>query len=121
MSPKIWTEKVIQSYVNASKQIPAYLWLERSPIRKIRPKKALAKTIMNSENGTSYDAFERDIAMVNFYFENPLIFQFGKQERMTFFNFLAQLGGTFGLFMGISFISIIELVYWLIYAFFKSL
>ena len=43
-----------------------------------------------------------------------LFLVYEKTERSTSFDFLASLGGFFGLFLGVSFLSIIEIFYWFI-------
>ena len=64
------------------------------------------------DGNPTYNAYEKDIAMVNFYFDKSSILQYIRQERMTKVDYISQIGGLLGLFMGISFISCIELIYW---------
>ena len=64
------------------------------------------------DGNPTYNAYEKDIAMVNFYFDKSSILQYIRQERMTKVDYISQMGGLLGLFMGISFISVIELIYW---------
>ena len=64
------------------------------------------------DGSPTYNAYEKDIAMVNFYFDKSSILQYIRQERMTKVDYISQIGGLLGLFMGISFISGIELIYW---------
>ena len=42
-----------------------------------------------------YDAYEKDIAVVNFYFETPAVFQFKRTVRMTDIEFLSQVLHTY--------------------------
>ena len=60
----------------------------------------------------TYDAYEKDIAIVNFFFAKSTCWQFKRDENMTVSDYLAQLGGFLGLFLGFSFISAIEIIYW---------
>ena len=60
----------------------------------------------------TYDAYEKDIAIVNFYFGKSTFWQFQRAENMTLADYIAQLGGFLGLFLGFSFISAIEIIYW---------
>ena len=64
------------------------------------------------DGNPTYNAYEKDIAMVNFYFDKSSILQYIRQERMTKVDYISQIGGLLGLFLGISFISGIELIYW---------
>ena len=61
----------------------------------------------------TYDAYEKDIAIVNFYFGKSTFWQFQRAENMTLADYIAQLGGFLGLFLGFSFVSAIEILYWL--------
>ena len=61
----------------------------------------------------TYDAYEKDIAIVHFYFGKSTFWQFQRSEKMTMPAYIAQLGGFFGFFMGFSVVSAIEIVYWL--------
>ena len=84
-------------------------------------KRSYAATDLNKKNivfeavhnvDDVYDAYEKDIAQVTFYFESSSAFEFVRQPRMNFGDFVGQIGGIMGLFMGFSLISVVELVYW---------
>ncbi len=38
-----------------------------------------------------WETFVQDIAVVHFYFENPTVFQFSRDIRMTIFDFVSQV------------------------------
>ena len=85
-----------------------------------------------------YNAYEKDIAVVNIFFGGSTVFgeeeetsyqmqfliipsifififhssEFVRSQRMTWLDFISNLGGICGLCLGVSFISVIELVYW---------
>ena len=61
----------------------------------------------------TYDAFEKDIAMVKFYFEKSRAVQFQRKASNNWFSFMSQVGGNAGLGVGFSFISAVEIIYWL--------
>ena len=63
------------------------------------------------EKNPDYDAFENDIALVNFYFEEPYVQQYKMQHVMKFQDFIAQVGGLFSLAVGMSLVSIFEIVW----------
>ena len=65
------------------------------------------------KNKPTYNAYEEDITIVNFYFDKSTILQFTRQQSMTIVDYISQLGGLLGLFLGFSFISGVELFYWL--------
>ena len=77
-----------------------------------------------------YNAYEKDIAVVNIFFGGSTVFgeemlfqfiihtflsdssEFERSRRMTWLDFISSLGGICGLCLGVSFVSIVELVYW---------
>ena len=101
-----------------------------------------------TEDDSTYDAFEKDIAVLNFYYGDPefvgkyfhclwirtgwkafnhiVIFiealptfclflfpEYERTERMTWSDFLSNIGGLCGLCLGFSFMSGIEIIYWI--------
>ena len=65
----------------------------------------------------NYNAFEKDIGIVNVFFAKEHVPQYVKANRWTVFDFLSQIGGSLGLFMGISVISVAEVFYWFVFRF----
>ena len=74
-----------------------------------------------------YNAWEEDISVVNIFFgkdtvmgENDLLgvvdifSEFERSIRMGPVDFIASLGGLFGLCLGFSIISFLEIIYWLL-------
>ena len=68
-----------------------------------------------------YNAYEKDIAIVTFFFESSDSFEFLKQSKTSVIEFISQIGGLLGLCMGFSFISVVELIYWLTFKLFRNL
>ena len=60
-----------------------------------------------------YDAFEKDIAIVNIFFEDAYATKFQRSPRFTWTDYFSNVGGSFGLVIGIGIISFIEL-FWLL-------
>ena len=56
--------------------------------------------------------------MVTFFFEAETVIEYVNEERMPVIQFISQIGGLMGLFTGFSFISGMEILYWLIFRFF---
>ncbi len=63
---------------------------------------------------TEYDAYDRDIAILNVFFETPTVLEYTTQHSKTWFDFISAVGGNGGLFIGFSIVTILELL-WLIY------
>ena len=79
------------------------------------------------DNNAEYDAFKKDIAVATFYFvkatalgelvHNFFLYltpylEYERSVRMTFLDLIAGFGGLFGLFLGFSVVSFMELFYW---------
>ena len=62
-------------------------------------------------NPKTYDAFEKDIALVEIYFRKSTIIQMGRQARMNWIEYFSTVGGLLGLVLGMGIISIIELIW----------
>jgi hypothetical protein len=60
---------------------------------------------------TEYDPFVTDIARVEVYFESVTMITLNSQNRMTWIEFFSNIGGIFGLIIGIGAISLFELVF----------
>ena len=59
----------------------------------------------------SYGAFEEDIAVLNVFFESSTAIEFQNQAAMNWYTYLANVGGVLGLCVGVSIMSIFELVW----------
>ena len=69
----------------------------------------------------TYNAYERDISIVNFYFGKSTAWEFQRAQSMTIANYIAEMGGLLGLFTGFSFLSAVEIIYWLIIPLMKKM
>ena len=67
-----------------------------------------------------YNAFEKDIGIVHVFFAEREITRYVKLNKMSYFDFIYQIGGSLGLFLGISILSIVEIIYWITCRFFGS-
>ena len=116
-NPPLWAHKVQTQYKKVLESIPKYAdnssfftdQRYRAQLAKI-PNLVFQKDL---EDNPTYNAYEEDITVVNFYFDKSSVLQFTRQESMTEIGFISQLGGLLGLFLGFSFVSAIELIYWL--------
>ena len=71
-------------------------------------------TLFHGQDST-YDAFEKDIAVVKFYFEKNGVVQFKRRASNNWSDFMSQVGGNAGLGVGFSIISAMEIIYWITY------
>jgi len=61
-----------------------------------------------------YNAFSRDIAVVNVYFKTATAIEIKRQPVMTWTDFFSNIGGLLGLVLGIGLLTVMELI-WLSY------
>jgi hypothetical protein len=72
-------------------------------------------TLLNIEpltGRTTYDAWEEDLAVVNIFFGQETATELERSIRQSPVDFISSLGGLFGLCLGFSIISFLELLYW---------
>jgi hypothetical protein len=73
--------------------------------------RTLKDAIVFSQMDREYDAYEKDIAIVQIYFRKSTVMQIGSQPRMTWTDFMATVGGLMGLVLGMGFVSFIEIIW----------
>ena len=66
-----------------------------------------------SPKAITYDAYEKDIAILQIYFKSPTIMEYGTFPSNTWIDFFSSIGGLLGLCIGISIVTFIE-IFWLI-------
>ena len=68
---------------------------------------------LSSDIELADERFRRDIAVLNFFFDTPIITQITQELKTTVFDMISAIGGTLGLFTGISVITMVELIWWI--------
>ena len=124
--PPKWGQSVLEEY-KLRGTIPHYIMSEVKTNRRsyvsrqdeAKEGKEFPLAIENSNQGD--DAYEKDIAMGTFFFESSYAFEFFRQPKTSVIEFISQFGGLLGLCMGFSFISVIELIYWMTLKLFRNL
>ena len=72
------------------------------------------------EDMKMYNAYDRDIAKVKFFFSKSTVPHFRKRARLSNLDYVAQIGGIFGFCVGCSLISGFEFFYWVVLKFIGS-
>ena len=127
LNPTPWVNLAQNVYTNSNQTIPWYLdtassnnWMNnakfsnkrtRFPEGKIHDMKMFSSELMKIP---SYDAFEKDIGIINVVFADDEIPKYVTSNKMHLADFLTQIGGSLGFFMGVSVISLIEIIYWIV-------
>ena len=135
LNPAPWMTSAQKEFIRANQTIPWYLDTDYSRVLRDedyvrfpnqRPMVEDGRKTSNlifsskSEGTETYDAFKKDIGIVNIFFGKEKILRYVTSNKMSTSEFLSQMGGLLGLFMGVSFISIIELIYWFTIRFYRN-
>ena len=107
INPPRWSDLATKTYQKANVDPPTYVVNNSTRLTNKRYSYRL-----NRDELEEYDAFEEDIAVLNVFFGNSFGTQYKTVLRMTNIEFLSLVGGNVGLAMGISLLSIVELIYW---------
>ena len=129
LNPAPWISMAQNEFQEGNQSVPSYLitnsnettqktdenMTKFSDVRyRILDKKHKHNVLFLSElsKNPTYNAFQKDIGLINVFFGDKHIVTYAKRNRMTFSDFMSKIGGSAGLAMGISIISCIEIVYW---------
>ena len=135
VNPAPWVNAAQNEFKHANQSIPWYL--DTISSRKLMLKSAkfsnkrsrvegrnVEETEMfttDMKENPTYDAFQKDIGIINVFFGEEIIPKYVTANRMSVFDFLSQIGGSLGLVMGISITSMIELIYWFTFRFLENI
>ena len=137
LNPAPWTSNAQDEFTKANESIPWYLEtsaetnrrdkvedVKKFSDRRFKVVEPVVKEnlLLSSElEQPTYKAYEDDIGIINIFFSEDRVTKYLMRNRMTSFGFLSQVGGTIGLAMGISAISLIEILYWFTYRLYRNL
>ena len=101
---------MVDEYTKTTGKVPDYVSkLARSS------KRTFAGSIKGGDIFTTadnkYDAYDEDIAVVQLFFRRSTVIQLGTTPTMTWIDFMSQVGGLLGLCIGVSIVTVIELVW----------
>ena len=120
--PAPWISDVQNEFLSASQGIPWYLDANSSKARfsNIRSKYPEGNVedgeifVAKLRKNPTYDAFEKDIGVVHVFFDKDTAPKFEKASRLTDSGFIVQIASSLSFFMGISVLSLLEIIYWFI-------
>ena len=111
-TPQIWGQLALESMKKSSNGYGDTQNKIVSSQRFLKPRWYKANFVTNSV--VDYDAYDNDIAILNGFFETPIVLEYTTQQSKTWFDFISAVGGNGGLFIGFSIVSILEIV-WLLF------
>ncbi len=120
MNPPMWAQMVQDEFIEENETVPEFAKSSNdklSNIRKASVNPDLIKDLTLKHHflkNPTYNAFEKDIAVANFYFDQSNVRQFQRSQSMGWVGYMSQMGGLLGLGLGFSFISGMEIMYWLV-------
>ena len=100
----------IEKEYESNNEFPAFTSMLESSIRRFS--KTIAKGDIFPLNDKTYDAYNKDIALVHIYFRKATVIQMGSSQSMGWVDFFSNVGGLLGLVLGMGIVSLIEL-FWL--------
>ena len=110
ISPQIWAQQVMDDFVEKKGEVPMYLLPQlESSIRTIKRSYFLRDLFPSSTK--KYDAYEKDIAVLNVFFDSPTVMQFKSQPRQSWTDYFSAVGGALGLCIGLSIMTLVELIF----------
>ena len=112
----IWGNDLIQEVITrsgANNKTPGWI-KSASSLRNRINGNSFTNQVFETINKRSltYDAYHDDIAVATFYFDSPTSSHYMRDARMTVIDFISQLGGLAGVCIGMSLMSLVELIYW---------
>ncbi len=115
-TPQLWGKLALDRLKNSSVIKDSQNIMKKivSSQRYLKPRGDFGNFISNSV--IEYDAYDRDIAILNVYFETPTVLEYTTQHSKTWFDFISAVGGNGGLFIGFSIVTILEIVWFIFQA-----
>ena len=134
MNPAPWTRNAQNEYLAANESVPWYLETEESRIstgkRRFSDQRSRYIEQRNGQDAIFadkwkakpyYNAFEKDIGFLNVFFSQKKVTRYVKANKGSYFDFISQMGGSLGSFMGISILSLVEIFYWICFRLFGKI
>ena len=124
MNPAPWTSDAQNEYLAANESVPWFLETNDSKMRIGKKKFSDQRSRYLEQDDRKdaifadkwkmtpyYNAFEKDIGFLNVFFSQKKLTRYVKANKGSYFDFISQMGGSLGSFMGISILSLIEILY----------
>ena len=129
MNPAPWLTDVQNEYLSENESIPWYLdtYSSKSIFSDLRSRNNEHSNsyeeifVTKQKKNPTYNAFEKDIGVVNVFFDKSTISKYEKANRLSTFEFLVQIASTLGFYMGISILSLVEIIYWFGFRLFEGM
>ena len=135
MNPAPWTSDAQNEYLAANESVPWFLETNKSRIaiggkRKFSDQRSRYYEQKDGHGAIFadklkmkpyYNAFEKDIGFLNEFFSQKKVTRYIKANKGSYFDFISQMGGSLGSFMGVSILSLVEIFYWICFRLFGKI
>ena len=111
IDPPMWGQQVYDSLNATSSTLPDFMANITSNIRTV--KKSYQLYDIFTKKNYQYDAFAEDIAVLNVFLDTTTVMLFQTQSTQSWVSYLSNVGGSLGLCIGLSIITIAEL-FWVV-------
>ena len=108
LKPQIWGKQVLEQLSGSKYNLTKLKASVKSSQRFL--KMITNDAIVFTNISRTYDAFEKDISMLNVFFDSPTALKYSTKGSKTWFDFVAAVGGNGGLFIGFSIVTVLELI-----------
>ena len=105
--PEKWGRQVLDHYLEKTGTIPDFLTNITSSKRTV--KKSYLLNYLFPGLSRDYDAFDKDIAVLNVFFDSSTVMAFNSENRQSWIDYWSNVGGALGLCIGLSIITLVEL------------
>ena len=104
-TPNLWGHQVLLQ-LNASTSEKEYLDFVETNLRQTKVPNGIFTTLQRD-----YDAYTTDFAVLNVYFKSPTALQFKTTVSQTWLIYFSSIGGLLGLCIGLSIVTVAELIW----------
>jgi hypothetical protein len=108
--PVIWGKQIMEQFLKNNGKLPPYLENVESSKRRIKDSRVLHNFFETLPK--EYEAYEKDIAIINVFFDSTTVMNFKSQKRQSWTDYFANVGGALGLCTGLTIITVVEF-FWL--------
>ena len=106
--PRMTDRFLTTQYQKKGKVVPVSVLRRLSPTQRFAGSGLIYGDVFGKDD-IGYDAFDKDIARVQIYFKSVSTMRMHKSKTMTWTDFFSNIGGLFGLILGMGIISLIEI------------
>jgi hypothetical protein len=106
--PEMWGRQVVEYFTKHPTNLSPTL-LPKITTSKRTIKRSFELYDLFPDLPREYDAYEKDIGVLNVYFDSTTVLKLKSEKRQTWIDYFSSVGGALGLCIGLSIVTIVEL------------